>query len=133
MCCFSRPVQAVSATNIFARPGENGRQLLAYSMTLRAKEDLAMILPLPAGSGEQAVTFINLNHYAGFFTDLRSGFPLPVAEAESLTTRSAHIELEVIQVGDFEASYVPTVADFSRLDERFRLPPETWDTLLRRV
>src|SRR5439155_23215329 len=58
MCCFSRPVQSVSATNIFARPADNGRQWLAYSMTLKAKEDLAMVLPLPvqAGSGEKAVT-----------------------------------------------------------------------------
>jgi len=131
MCCFSRPVQSVSATNIFARPGEDGRQLLAYSMTLKAKEDLAMVLPLPvqAGSGEQAVTFINLKDYPGFFTDLRRGFPMPVDEPASMTTRSAPMRLEVIQVGDFEASYVPTVADFSRLDERFRLPLETWDKL----
>jgi hypothetical protein len=36
-------------------------------------------------------------------------------------------KLEVIQVGDFEASFVPTVKDFSRLDERFRLPSAVWD------
>jgi hypothetical protein len=134
MCCFSRKVQSVSATNIFARPAENGRQLLAYSMTLKAKEDLAMVLPLPvqAGSGEKAVTFINLKNYAGFFTDLRSGFPMPILNSKSLASRGdapAKLKLEVIQVGDFEASYVPTANDFSRLDERFRLPPGTWDKL----
>jgi hypothetical protein len=32
-------------------------------------------------------------------------------------------------VGDFEASFVPTVKDFSRLDERFRPPPEAWSKL----
>lgn len=37
--------------------------------------------------------------------------------------------LEVVNVGDFEASFVPTVADFTRLDERFRLPAGTWDKL----
>jgi len=132
MCCFSRAVQSVSATNIFARPAENGRQFLAYSMTLNAREALAMVLPLPvqADSGEQAVTFINLKDYASFFTDLRGGFPMPIPM--SLTTRSsapAKLKLEVIQVGSFEASYVPTVNDFSRLDERFRLPPGTWEKL----
>jgi len=134
MCCFSRPVQSVSATNIFARPAENGRQFLTYRMTLKAREDLAMVLPLPvkAGSGEKAVTFVDLKNYAAFFTDLRSGFPMPEAEAASLATRGhapAKKMLEVIQVGSFEASYVPTANDFSRLDDRFRLPPGTWDKL----
>jgi len=70
MCCFSRPVQTVSATTIFARPAENGRQF--HSMMLKAKEDLAMVLPLPveAGSGEKAVTCIDLRNYAAFLTEL---------------------------------------------------------------
>ena len=29
----------------------------------------------------------------------------------------------------YEASFVPTVADFARLDERFRLPAGTWEKL----
>jgi len=133
MCCFSRPVQHVSATNIFARPDKDGRQFLVYSMTLKAKEDLAMVLPLPvkAGSGEKAVTFVNLKDYAAFFTDLRSGFLMPPAAnaTRGLGDLSAKTKLEVVQVGNFEASYVPTVNDFSRLDERFRLPPGTWNKL----
>jgi hypothetical protein len=52
MCCFSRPVISVSATNIFARAAEDGRQFLVYSMTLNAKDDLAMVLPLPVKIGE---------------------------------------------------------------------------------
>jgi hypothetical protein len=35
----------------------------------------------------------------------------------------------VVDVGSFEASYVPTVADFDRLDERFRMPAGVWDEL----
>ncbi len=136
MCCFSQPVISVSATNIFARAGEGERQFLVYSMSLNAKEDLAMILPLPVkdGAGEKAVEFINLKAYPDFFGDLRAGFPVPTATAAS---RDLHIgspsaslkKLEVIQVGDFEASFVPTIDDFARLDERFRLPPGTWDKL----
>jgi hypothetical protein len=37
--------------------------------------------------------------------------------------------LAVVEVGNFEASFVPTIADFARLDERFRLPPKTWEAL----
>jgi hypothetical protein len=134
MCCFSRPVQSVTATHIFARPAEEGRQFLVYSMTLKAKEDLAMVLPLPvkAGSDENAVAFIDLKDYANFFTDVASGFPVFLTNsADDTRTRSAATKskLEVVTVGNFEASYVPTVKDFTRLDERFRLPPGTWEAL----
>ncbi len=37
-------------------------------------------------------------------------------------------KLEVVTVGAYEASFVPTVKDFARLDERFRLPT-AWDAL----
>jgi len=135
MCCFSRPVQSVSATHIFARAGADGRQFLVYSMTLRTKEELAMVLPLPVkpGSGEKAVSFIDLKDYPDFFADLRKGFPEPLAQPTPGKTRSLGAtpdeKLEVVTVGNFEASFVPTIADFARLDERFRLPPGTWEKL----
>src|SRR5687768_11706626 len=120
MCCFSRPVQSVSATTIFARSGAEGRQFLVYSMALRAKEDLAMVLPLPVkpGSGEKAVTFIDLQEYPGFFTDLRKGFPEPLTGETRPRGLGAPrtAKLEVTKVGSFDASFVPTIADFSRLD-----------------
>jgi hypothetical protein len=47
MCCFSRPVEHVSNTSIFARPVAKGRQALVYTIQLNAREDLAMILPIP--------------------------------------------------------------------------------------
>lgn len=135
MCCFSRPVISVSATNIFARAAENGRQFLVYSMTLNATDDLAMVLPLPVKSGtdEKDVSFIDLSGYADFFADLRSGFPVPITK--SLGTRGVQVTplsghpLTVVSVGNFDASFVPTVKDFSRLDERFRLPDDTWKKL----
>ena len=62
MCCFSKPVTHVSGTSIFARTAEAGRQFLVYSMSIEAKEDLAMVLPLPVklGSDEKGVSFIDL-------------------------------------------------------------------------
>jgi hypothetical protein len=104
-------------------------------MSVSAKQDLAMILPLPVlgGSGESAVRFINLEAYPNFFYDLESGFPAPPSvEAPASTEKQAagaHAKLEVFEVGSFEASFVPTLADFSRLDERYRLPSGTWEKL----
>ncbi len=135
MCCFSKPVSSVHDTNIFVRAGEHGREFLAYSMSLEAAQDLAMILPIPVaeGTGEKAVEFIDLKDYPEFFGDLRSGFPMPVTAGKFRLGRSLDSaslpKLEVVQVGNFEASFVPTVNDFARLDERFRLPTDTWQKL----
>lgn len=132
MCMFSRRVESVSATNIFARADEGGRQFLVYSMTLKADEDLAMVLPLPVPPrpGEDAVRFINLEGYPRFFADLDRGFHRPQGRgAPAASPTPAKPTLAVVEVGGFEASFVPTVADFDRLDERFRLPAGTWDRL----
>ena len=129
MCCFSRPVKSVSNTLIFARPTTKGRQVVVYSMRLDAAEALAMVLPIPvtAGTPEDGVKFINLEKYPRFFADLVRGFPsLPPPRSLALAGRSAKSKsLAVVQVGSFEASFVPTAKDFPRLDERFQLPPKT--------
>src|SRR5690349_9141424 len=136
MCCFSRPVISVSGTNIFARPETDGRQLLVYSMTIDAKEDLAMILPLPVKTpaGEKDVKFIDLKGYPEFFGDMEAGFHRPEKVTRHLLSNAvpsaaAPTRLEVVQVGSFEASFVPTQDDFSRLDDRFRLPADAWKQL----
>jgi hypothetical protein len=132
MCCFSRTVKWVANTNIFARSSTEDRQFLVYEMQLGADEDLAMVLPLPVPpkSPEGAVRFVSLAGYAGFFKDLAAGFPAPVTrsrgDGKSLSNAAP---LAVVDVGNFEASFVPTTADFARLDERFRLPPKTWEAL----
>ena len=133
MCCFSQTVKRVANTRIFARRLDPTHQGLAYQMEFAADSDLAMILPLPVvpGSGEKAVKFINLKGYETFFEDLGNAFPRP--EAESLgrgfpapAAGGIDKKLEVQSVGSFEASFVPTVADFVRLDERFRIEPQIW-------
>jgi hypothetical protein len=136
MCCFSRPVEHVSQTKIFARTAGKDRQFIVYSMTIDAKEDLAMILPIPVPdrSPDDAVKFINLEKYPEFFADLKKGFPDPPPSRASHSfslgvPMAAAKKLDVVSVGSFEASFVPTIADFSRLDERFRLPNEAWNEL----
>jgi len=135
MCCFSGPVKSVSATNIFARMGDDERQFLVYSMTVDIAKPLAMVLPVPIkkDSDEKAVRFINLENYPNFFGDLNAGFPRAADSNLSLLTASAAMrstkELEVVQVENFEASFVPTVGDFNRLDARFQLPAELFDKM----
>jgi len=134
MCCFSRPVKSVTSTNIFARSAQKERQFLAYEMKLAADEDLAMILPIPVPpkSPEDAVRFVSLEDYPDFFKDLAAGFPAPESKSRgdgAPALGKAEKPLAVVEVGAFEASFVPTVDDFSRLDERFRLPATAWDAL----
>lgn len=136
MCIFSGPVDSVSTTSIFARSALDGRQYLVYSMTVSAPEELAMILPLPVPheASDDAVEFIDLSGYPAFFSDLDRPFLKPVPAGRRQTpdyspTPTRRAPLPVIEVGDFEASFVPTVGDFDRLDARFRLPEKAWSQL----
>jgi len=146
MCCFSvaspvgwfqrlfPPKVHVSKTNIFARMIEPGRQALAYGMNLEATREIAMVLPLPVvpGSGEDAVTFIDLHEHPRMFDDLAALFhvlqPLSRKGGPSRSLGFAP-KLVVHKVGSFIASYVPTRADFVRLDPRFRLPEVLFDAV----
>ena len=136
MCCFSQPIESVFNTKIFARGLAGESQQLVYSMGLQTKHDVAMILPIPVKphSSEKAVRFINLKAYPHFFRDLEKGFPVPPSRRlakDDQQELSLEEKLTVVQVGNFEASFVPAVKDFARLDERFRLPHGTWDKLPR--
>jgi len=125
-------VPYVARTRIFARPTQSNRQVVVYQLAMEANEAVAMILPLPfkAGADPREFRFISLSGYPRFFADLKSGFP-EFRMSPELARRYGAIPakaapLEVFQVGSFEASFVPTLADFDRLDERFRIAPETW-------
>ena len=134
MCCFSKEAH-VSATNIFARPSKDYGQYLVYSMTLKAAEELAMILPIPTprASKEDAVSFINLEKYPDFFVEMNSGFPVPrsagIKNGPTPKNKSDEPKLKVVEVGSFVASFVPTVKDFARVDEQFKLPEGVWEKL----
>ena len=134
MCLFSGPVREVYGTKIFGRI-EGGNQYLVYQMTFSAESDVAMVLPMPVvpGSAEDAVRFINLESYKRFFRDLDKLFPermdLEFMAPLSDGPVAAQVVLEVHEVGAFEASFVPTIPDFVRLDPRFRLPDQVWGEL----
>ena len=135
MCCFAQPVVSVTDTNLFARLLPDGWQYLVYQMKFKSNEKNAMVLPLPVQlpAGEKgSIEFISLQEHQRFFHDLNDGFPLqayPSAQVDSRAMPSNKAILQVHQVGDFIASFVPTVDDFDRLDPQFRIPRESWDQI----
>ena len=150
MCCFSvasAPASFlswlfspstrvhVSKTNIFARMISPGVQALVYGMNIKATREVAMILPLPVvpGSGEDAVKFVSLEEHPRMFDELADLFNLPPPASRkggfSLSLPSRQPKLVVHKIGSFIASYVPTRADFTRLDERFRMPSALFDAV----
>src|SRR5690606_2988683 len=114
-------------------PGQ--RQALIYSMEFSAAEELAMVLPLPVppGSAEDAVDFVDLSAYPELFVHLKRAFPEPIARSASVlgwvSGGVPQAPLAVVSVGDFEASFVPRIAGFRRLGQRFQLDPRVWQAL----
>jgi len=135
VCCFARPVTSVRNTRIFARLTGLGSQFLVYQMKYDSPEENAMILPIPVkeSASEESVRFVDLKEYPHFFQDLDRGFPYtpPIFQigCSGGPAWEAAGQLDVHEVGNYVASFVPTIADFERLDPRFTLSPETWSHL----
>ena len=140
MCIFSQPVVSVSDTNIFARLLPDGWQYLVYQMRFETREKNAMVLPLPVqlpATDDETLEFISLQQHESFFEDLNKGFPLALPNrsflSQGIDSKVTEMKptLEVHDVGDFIASFVPSIGDFDRLDEQFRVPQESWDKIPR--
>ncbi len=131
MCIFSQPVDSVDNTKIFARKTKANSQFLVYQMNYSSSDSNAMILPIPKGrlaTEENGFQFIDLSQYEDFFDDLALGFPRVRragfgCSAGPVDSKSS---LEVHEIGDFIASFVPELSQFERLDKRFTLPKSTW-------
>src|SRR5262245_22428596 len=110
MCCFTRPVERVEQTRIYAR-ADGARQLVVYELKLAAKRDLAMVLPVPVpeGSPESAIEFVDLSSSPAFFLALEYAFGPPEKRLKQGTSRGGPQAraLPVHRVGAFEASFVP--------------------------
>ncbi len=129
MCCFAQEVLDVSSTKIFARLTGEQKQVLAYSMNYKSDVPNAMILPLPTTGREDSLKFIDLSGYKSFFKDLQRGFPKKKSVLSRALPAAGRVDtamLAVQKVGNFIASFVPTVDDFDRLDPQFVIPKETW-------
>uniref|UniRef100_A0A7C2K0G4 Uncharacterized protein n=1 Tax=Schlesneria paludicola TaxID=360056 RepID=A0A7C2K0G4_9PLAN len=114
---------------MFARSGQGGRQYLVYATKFEADVDLALVLPLPVPPKtlQEDVRFFNLEKYPRFFEDMDGDFPLPVPSGQTGPSKAA--SLTFAEVGSYEASFVPTVADLKHLDPRFRLSDELLEKL----
>jgi hypothetical protein len=94
---------------------------------------MVLPLPVPPRPPEDAVRFINLERYPTFFEDMARGFPKRMVlyrgggSMKGLSDEAP--TLKVHEVGAFEASFVPRVGDFERLDERFRIPRDVWEQM----
>jgi hypothetical protein len=133
MCCFSSKTD-VSQTTLFARIVRPGTQVVVYQMRYTAKEPTAMILPVPVRlpAREDSVRFKSLKGYPNFFEHLERGFPekrtFSLSGSKGVpATQVAAAPLAVHDVGDFVASFVPSAADFGRIDPRFVLSKDIWD------
>jgi hypothetical protein len=138
MCIFSRPVDLVGSTRILVSSMKDGRHATIYQMAYEARADVAMILPVPVrpGIGDDALSFVDLSIYRDFFDELdRCCYPVterpPGGGGGYGGERSPapRPKLVVHEVGDFIASYVPSMDEFGRLEECFRLPAAAWETL----
>ena len=134
MCIFTQPVISVNNTQIFARSSGTGTQFLAYQMSYESSDQNAMILPLPIKrpSNDKSLKFIDLKDYDEFFDELADGFPFhspPSIGCSAPFDPASRHDLEVFEVGNYIASFVPTIPDFDRLDSKFKLPHEIWQTI----
>jgi hypothetical protein len=129
---FSGDVNEVGKTKIFGRitaEEKKASQYLVYSMNVDTSAEVAMILPLPVARPCDSIEFIDLSKHAEFFSDLEGLFPRMRGFSKGFESDHFSDSLSVQRVGNFDASFVPTLADMSRLDKRFNLPKDVWDGL----
>ncbi len=145
----------ITQTKIFARHTSNEHQLIVYSMAMQTNSAAVMILPIPikAGSGEEAVRFIDMRSSPNKNQDILSspakGFfslleeicqpECPDYSHSALNNNESFFDtfsnnysektLKVHEVGDYKASYIPTKENFKQLDSQFQLKTEIWDKL----
>ena len=134
MCIFSQPVTSVNNTQIFARLSGKGTQFLAYEMNYESRDPNAMILPVPVkqAANDKSLVFIDLENYETLFDDLDKGFPFRSSRGIGCSSGpvcASADALQVFEVGNYIASFVPTLADFGRLDPKFTLPEEVWEKI----
>jgi hypothetical protein len=61
---------------------------------------------------------------------MNKGFITYLTRSSATRARPADMPtLKVHEVGSFEASFVPHLRDFARLDSRFRLPDQVWEQM----
>lgn len=130
--CIMCDEARVFGTKIFSRLSRRGENVLLYQMGVESKHELAMVLPISRREGGR-FKFVDFTGYSRIFEQLEKLFP-DLSDGDDLfggLTLAAGPEspLPVEKIGSFDASFVPTLADFDRVDARFRLKPGIWEKL----
>ncbi len=139
MCIFAAPVRDVSDTKIAVVALQGGaQQLTVYQNKAVTLGRNAMVLPVPAGSD---ITLIDLSEYGtAFWTACETCFPPEHTNgtfgwgAAASTTggfgAAPPPPLPVQQVGQYQCSVAPTLADLGRINRTvFTLSPDAAKTL----
>jgi len=117
MCIFNTETE-VSATRIFVAPlAGNRRQLTIYSNQAHAANtsdpNNAMILPIPSARRGDDVKLHDFSSLPGLFDTLESCFPIELSLSTNFSWDNS--TLDVVSVGDYQCSVVPSVEEFDRL------------------
>lgn len=128
---FIGAIASVLMTSILVVPLDDGRQLTVYENAVHigrfdggrartAPEPVAMVLPVPAGDHFEFVDMSGIGD--GFFDALKPmldwipTFVMPADDGKLRALSAPPPELEVLQVGSYKCSLVPTIDDFVRLN-----------------
>lgn len=113
MCIISKPAR-VSNTSIFVSlNATHAEQLTVYSNKVATQAGAVMILPVP---NPQTIRFIDLSNFTTIFDELRAPFQqLSFSLSYSTNGARARGTLDVVRVGGYAATVVPSAGDFDRL------------------
>lgn len=132
MCMFLGGQVKVAGTNIYSRHIDRNRTFLAYQMRYAAKENVAMVLPVWTLPGH-AIEFVDLSKHRDFFKTLaRITDPTPFGLRSRGGSRSLSSEIPLERVGDYVASWVPSVDRLQDLNQALTIAPGAIETIARR-
>lgn len=134
MCIMATPVESVTDTKIFVGyDPASKRQAIVYEMVValqdRVGKGTAMVLPVPVGeAGPESIQLVDLSKFPEFFAAFEDMFKVTL---RSLSFSKGLGALEVVRVGNYDVSIVPTVEDVGRLNpDVFELSEEARATLV---
>lgn len=122
MCIMASPVQSVTDTKIFVgRDDGSSRQLTVYEMSVQLQgltgKGNAMILPVPVSTaGASSIELHDLSSAPDFFKPFVDVFAERSRGFSMNKSRGMDDALEVVRVGNYDVSVVPSVNDVKRLN-----------------
>jgi hypothetical protein len=121
----------VGGTKIYAKKWW-ARQFLVYEAEVESSMQNAMVLPVPVAAPGTYIELMDLSAFDHLFGDLLYYYVPPPPRTGMPAFGPPQLTLDVVRVGSYEASIVPTLGDMVRLDARFHLSPALKDTLASR-